>query len=48
MKSELINGHYKNFTRMSPSNLENLLGKIRPRISRQNMYFYFAILIKDG
>lgn len=47
LKSQEISGQYKNFTRMSPSDFENLLQKIGPHISKEDTYFRTAISAQD-
>jgi len=47
LKSQKISGQYKNFTRMSPTDFENLLQKIGPRISKQDTYFRSPISAQD-
>ncbi|XP_022177570.1 uncharacterized protein LOC111038674 [Myzus persicae] len=47
LKSQQISGQYKIFTRMSPTDFENLLQKIGPRISKQDTYFRSPISAQD-
>ncbi len=47
LKSEEISGHYRNFTRMSPSDFEDLLQRIGPQISRKDTYLRPAISAQD-
>ncbi|CAH1963644.1 unnamed protein product [Acanthoscelides obtectus] len=39
LKSQEISGQYKNFTRMTRTDFENLLQRIGPHISKQDTYF---------
>lgn len=47
LKFQHISGQYKNFTRMSPTDFENLLTKIGPRIGRMETNFGQPISIQD-
>ncbi|CAH1995141.1 unnamed protein product [Acanthoscelides obtectus] len=44
LKSQEISGQYKNFTRMTPTDFENLLQRIGPQISKQETYFLAGTL----
>lgn len=46
LKFQAVSGHYKNFTRMTPSNFEFLLYKIGPKIKKQDTAFRRAISIE--
>ncbi|CAH2012022.1 unnamed protein product [Acanthoscelides obtectus] len=47
LKSQEISGQYKNFTRMTPTDFENLLQRIGPHISKQETYFRTPISAQD-
>lgn len=47
LKFQHISGHYKNFTRMSPTDFENLLLKIGSKISKKKTYFRNPISVQD-
>ncbi|GBN84799.1 hypothetical protein AVEN_212126-1 [Araneus ventricosus] len=47
LKSQEISGQYKNFTRMSPSDFENLLQKVGPHISKQETHLRTPISAQD-
>ncbi|CAH2002762.1 unnamed protein product [Acanthoscelides obtectus] len=48
LKSQEISGQYKNFTRMTPTDFENLLQRIGPHISKQETYFRTPISAQDS
>uniref|UniRef100_V5GGY0 Uncharacterized protein n=1 Tax=Anoplophora glabripennis TaxID=217634 RepID=V5GGY0_ANOGL len=47
LKFQHISGQNKNFTRMSPTDFENLLNKIGPAISKRETHFQQPISIQD-
>lgn len=47
LKMQHISGHYKNFTRMSPTDFEYLLNMIGPKIKKQDTRFRKAISVQD-
>jgi hypothetical protein len=47
IKSQYISGQYKNFTRMSPTDFENLLSWIGSKISKEKTYFRSPISAQD-
>lgn len=47
LKFQHISGHYKNFTRMTPTDFENLLLKIGPKISKQETWLRQPISAQD-
>lgn len=47
LKSQKLTGQYKNFTRMSPSDFENLLMRIGPGISKQDTHLRASISAQD-
>lgn len=42
-----VSGQYKNFTRMTPNDFENLLQKIGPAISKKETYMREPISVQD-
>ncbi|XP_068083502.1 uncharacterized protein [Anabrus simplex] len=47
MKFQSVSGQYKNFTRMSPTDFDNLLNRIGHKISRQETYLRSPISAQD-
>jgi hypothetical protein len=47
LKFQHVSGHYKNFTRMSPTDFDKLLTMIGPKISKKDTRFRCAISIQD-
>jgi hypothetical protein len=42
LKLQRVSGHYKNFTKMSPTDFDKLLTMIGPKISKKNTTCTFA------
>lgn len=47
LKNQQISGHYKNFTRITPSDFEYLMNSIGPKIERKNTAFREALSVQD-
>lgn len=47
LQTQCMSGLYKNFTRMSPTDFEQLLGKIGPLISKQETHLRSPISPQD-
>ncbi|KAJ8894680.1 hypothetical protein PR048_007345 [Dryococelus australis] len=47
MRSQAISGQYKNFTRMSPADCENILSRISSKIAKQTTYGRSPISAQD-
>jgi hypothetical protein len=47
LKTQKFGGHYKNFTRLNPTDFEYLINLVRPRIRRSNTAFREAISVQD-
>ncbi|PNF21466.1 hypothetical protein B7P43_G13525 [Cryptotermes secundus] len=47
LKSQTISGHYKNFTRLNPTDFEYLINLVGPRIRKRNTKFREAISVQD-
>ena len=47
LKFQAVSGHYKNFTRMTPSDFEYLLNKIGKKIEKQDTVLRKAISAQD-
>jgi hypothetical protein len=43
LKFQHVSGHYKNFTRMSPTDFDKLLTMIGPKISKKDTRFRFFL-----
>ena len=47
LKFQSISGHYKNFTRMSPTDFEILINLVGLKIKKKDTHFRTAISVQD-
>jgi hypothetical protein len=47
IKFQTVSGHYKNFTRMSPTDIEYLINLVGPKIAKKDTTFREAISVQE-